>query len=383
MNNSLSASRARGRTEGEILAALEQTLGHRAKASALLGISERALLARLAKMKSNGAFDGGVYETHPDGHLIKGLTTAINGDGSVGIQWVKTAVDDVARQAAQKHFITELSKSVKGLAKPVAAPKTSLSDMMSAYVIGDAHFGMLALKAETLEADFDLKIAERELTAAISYLVETSPKSKYGLLVDVGDFMHVNDRKNVTPQSGNLLDVDTRFQKLIRVVVMTFRFCIQEMLKKHEQVKVIIAPGNHNPDSAGWVALCLSMFYENEPRVEIDTSPSTYFYHRFGKNLIGVTHGDRTKFADLPAIMAADRAKDWGDTEHRHFFCGHVHHTKQQEFRGCFVESFNTLAPNDAWHTQSGYRSKRQIQRLDFNRTNGIVSRFNCNIGML
>jgi hypothetical protein len=125
------------------------------------------------------------------------------------------------------------------------------------------------------------------------------------------------------------------------------------------------------------------MFYENEPRVEIDTSPSTFFYHRFGNNLIGVTHGDRTKFADLPSIMAADRPKDWGDTEHRHFLCGHVHHTKQQEFRGCFVESFNTLAPNDAWHTQSGYRSKRQIQRLDFHRDNGIVSRFNCNIGML
>lgn len=370
-------------TDAQILAALEQANGHRKKAADILSCPERHVYSRLSEMRAAGSYTQGVYETQPAGHVVKGVSSLIGDDGSVRAQWVKTNLDAEAQKTAQELFVKELTKTVRGLARPVPKPKAGLGDLMSTYVIGDAHFGMLALKAETLEADFDLKIAERELTAAISYLVDTAPKSKYGLLVDVGDFMHVNDRKNVTPQSGNLLDVDTRFSKLIRVVVLVFRFCIQEMLKKHEKVKVIASPGNHNPDSAGWVSLCLDMFYENEPRVEVDTSPSTFFYHRFGKSLIGVTHGDRTKFADLPSIMAADRPKDWGDTEHRHFLCGHVHHTKQQEFRGCFVESFNTLAPNDAWHTQSGYRSKRQIQRLDFHRDNGIVSRFNCNVGML
>lgn len=373
----------RGHTKEEVLQALEEANGNRAEAATILGISERQVYNRLARMKKDGTLTEGVYDATPEGHIIKGVSTLYNSDGDVAGQWVKTARDDELARKAQEAFIHELAKGVKGLAKPVPRPKATLHDLMSVYPIGDHHFGMLALAAETLEADYDLKIAEQVLLSAMAYLVETAPASKYGLLVDVGDFMHVNDRKNATPQSGNLLDVDTRFQKLIRVVAMTLRFCIQEMLKKHDKVKVITVPGNHNPDSAGWVALCLDMFYEKEPRVEVDTSPSAFFYHRFGKNLIGVTHGDRTKFPDLPSIMAHDRPQDWGETEHRHFFTGHVHHTKQQEFRGCFVESFNTLAPNDAWHTQSGYRSKRQIQRIDFHKTDGIVSRFNCNAGML
>jgi hypothetical protein len=81
--------------------------------------------------------------------------------------------------------------------------------------------------------------------------------------------------------------------------------------------------------------------------------------------------------------MASDRPKQWGETEHRHFLTGHVHHTKQQEFRGVFAESFNTLAAGDAWHKASGYRSTRQMQRLDFHQEYGVVSRFTCNIGMV
>ena len=196
-----------------------------------LGLTERHLYTRISTMKAAGGFTGGVYETQPEGHLVKGISSFLNDKGEVSRQWVKTDIDAEAQKKAQELFVRELTQSVKGLVKPIQKPAHTVADLMSAYVIGDAHFGMLALKSETLEADFDLKIAERELTAAIAYLVETSPKSKHGLLVDVGDFMHVNDRKNVTPQSGNLMDVDTRFHKLIRVVVLVFRFCIQEMLK--------------------------------------------------------------------------------------------------------------------------------------------------------
>lgn len=372
-----------GHTDDQILSAIQK---HRTadKAAAALGIKRSQVKDRLPRLAARGySPKHDMTHTVPDGYLVKGVSTLYDADGNVSAQWVKSNLDAEAQARFREAFIAELASSVKGLGKPVAAPKVSEDHMLSAYAIGDAHFGMLALAAETLEADFDLKIAERELKGAVDYLVSNAPASRTGLLVDVGDFMHVDNRRQATPNGGNLLDVDTRYQKLISVVVMTFRYCIERMLQKHAFVKVIVTPGNHNQDSAGWMALTLSMFYENESRVEVDTSPSTFFYHRFGKNLIGVTHGDRAKFADLPGIMACDRAKDWGETEHRHFFTGHIHHTRQQEFRGCFVESFNTLAPGDAWHAASGYRSKRQMQRLDFHESGGIVSRFFCNLGLL
>jgi hypothetical protein len=325
----------------------------------------------------------GMTKVAPSGFTVKGVSTLYNADGDISAQWVKTDRDLEQQRELQKEFIESLAQDIKGLAKPVLAPKIGLEDVLSQYVIGDAHFGLRSWHPETLEADFDLAIAERELKAAISYLVQSAPKGREAHLVDVGDFLHVDNQKQQTPQSGNLLDVDTRYQKLIRITVMTFRYAIEQLLRKHEIVRIYVTPGNHNPDSAGWIALALDMFYENEPRVFVETSPAAFFYYKWGNNLFGITHGDRVKLPELPSIMAADMPKEWGQTEHRYWLTGHIHHTRKQEYRGCFVESFNTLAPNDAWHTKSGYRSLRQMTRVDYHREHGEYSRQPVKIGML
>lgn len=165
--------------------------------------------------------------------------------------------------------------------------------------------------------------------------------------------------------------------------MLAMRYCVAKMLQKHGKVKVFITPGNHNPDSAGWMAMVMEAFYENDARVEIETSPSKFFYQRFHNNLIGITHGDKLKLPELPSIMAHDRPEDWGQTEHRMWWTGHIHHTKHQEYRGCTVEAFNTLAAGDAWHAASGYRAKRQMQRIDIDANEGIYNRGIATVGMI
>jgi hypothetical protein len=318
----------------------------------------------------------------PEGHLVKGVSTLHGPDGEVKAQWVKTTADEAAQQAAMEAVARSMAEPVRGLAKPIKAPVRKLKDSISAYIIGDAHFGLYAWAEEAGE-DFDTAIASSDLRAAIDLLVAGAPASETGFLIDVGDFLHADNRSNMTPASGNPLDTDSRFQRVIRIAERALRYCIGRMLQKHGKVKVFIVPGNHNPDSAGWMALLLSAYFDSEPRVEVVTSPAKFFYERFGKNLIGMTHGDKIKLQDLPSIMAADRAEDWGKTQHRYWWTGHIHHTKHQEFRGCFVEAFNTLAASDAWHHASGYRSARQMQRIDLDREHGIYSRGLANIGMV
>lgn len=318
----------------------------------------------------------------PDGHTVKGVSTLYGPDGELKAQWVKTDTSEAERRAGLEALAEALAEKVKGLATPIKPPKLKLADSLSAYIIGDGHLGLYSWAAECGE-DFDTAIASRDLRAAIDLLVAGAPASETGFLVDVGDLLHADNRSNVTPASGNPLDVDTRFQRVIRIAVETLRYMIGRMLEKHRRVKVFITPGNHNPDSAGWLALVLAAFYTKERRVEIETSPAKFYYERFGKVLIGITHGDKIKMQDLPSIMAADRAKDWGETQHRHWLTGHIHHTKHQEYRGCFVESFNTLAASDAWHHASGYRSARQMTRIDYDREHGIYSRGLANIGMI
>lgn len=313
---------------------------------------------------------------------VVGASTLYDRDGKVVQTWVKTANDKAAREAALGALAEAVAAEVRGLSKPLAVPKARLKGSLSAYIIGDAHFGMYAWSAECGE-DFDTAIASKDLRAAIDLLVAGSPASETGFLVDVGDLLHADNRSNMTPASGNPLDVDTRFQRVIRIAVEALKYCIGRMLQKHRKVKVFVTPGNHNPDSAGWMAMVLDAYYCKDRRVEIETSPSKFYYERFGKTLIGITHGDKVKMPDLPSIMAADRAEDWGQTKHRYWWTGHIHHTKHQEYRGCFVEAFNTLAASDAWHHASGYRSARQMQRIDIDAEHGIYARGIANIGML
>lgn len=352
----------------DVIEALHRNGGNIGKTARELGRNERSLRRNKAVVE---------YQK-----TVKGESTLYDADGNVKLTWVKTDVRADQVKASFELIKGELLKSVKGLAKPVKCPRQALKNSLSAYMIGDAHFGCYAWEAEAGD-DFDTSIASRDLRAAIDLLVAGSPASETGYLIDVGDFLHADNRSNVTPASGNLLDVDTRFQRVIRIAIEALRYCIGRMLEKHRRVKVFITPGNHNPDSAGWMAMVLEAYYSKEKRVEIETSPSKFFYQQFGKNLIGITHGDKIKLDQLPSIMATDRPKEWGDTLHRYWWTGHIHHTKHQEYRGCFVESFNTLAGSDAWHHASGYRSARQMQRIDLDAEHGIYSRGIAALGML
>lgn len=69
------------------------------------------------------------------------------------------------------------------------------------------------------------------------------------------------------------------------------RHAVSCALNRHKHVTLSITIGNHDLASAVWLMEAMSMFYEDEPRVTVDTSPSHFKYHRFGKNLIGIHHG--------------------------------------------------------------------------------------------
>ena len=161
------------------------------------------------------------------------------------------------------------------------------------------------------------------------------------------------------------------------------RRCIDKALEKHATVQVINEIGNHDDQTAVVLSLCLAQFYENNPRVVVDTSPAHFHWLRFGRCLIGVTHGNNTKPDRLPGIMAADRPQDWGETAHRYWYTGHVHHDSLKEYPGCTVETFRTLAARDAWHHMSGYRAGRDMKADVLHREHGRINRHIVGIEVL
>ena len=360
--------------------------GSGTKAAKYLDINRRTLDRAIARLKAHAAKKGyspnhNMTNTVPDGYNVKGVSTLHDSNGNVKVQWVKSSIDKERQleimQEAYEGFASTLPK-----ARPVKAPNSTQSSLMACYPVGDMHLGMMAHAEETLSEDFDLEIAENLLIGATDYLVAASPACGRSAVVLLGDFLHFDSMKNMTPH-GTHLDADTRFHKVVRVAIRSVRYMIRAALTKHATVDVIVEVGNHDTASSLFLREALHNIYENDERVHVDTSPARYHYIRFKANLIGIHHGDGAKMASLPLIMAQDRAEDWGETTHRAWWTGHIHHETAKDFIGVKVESFRILAPEDAWASGQGYRSISDQKAIILHSDHGEVSRHTVNPAML
>jgi hypothetical protein len=324
----------------------------------------------------------GMTHTAPDPFVVKGVSTYYNKEGEVAGQWVKTKLDESKAVEVIKDFITSLVSDSRGLSPLVEAPQSSNADLLAVYPFGDPHFGMYAWAKECGD-DFDLPEAERLTLGAVDSLVASAPPAGVALLILLGDVFHANDQTNVTPGHKHQLDVDSRYPKVILSGIKTFRHAILRALEKHPHVKVWIKPGNHDPQAIWALAFTLMAYFENNPRVEIEINPSKFSFYKFGKVLIGSTHGDTVKHGQLPNLMAADIPEDWGATKHRYWYTGHVHHTSVSEFPGVVCESFRTLAAKDAYAAGHGYRAGRDMRVIVHHLEYGEVARHRCDISMI
>jgi hypothetical protein len=303
-------------------------------------------------------------------------------EGNIAAQWVKSSID----RERQAQIMTEAMEAMAD-ALPRIAPRPEPTGefdtkLMACYPIGDAHIGMYSWAEETGE-DWDLKIAERLHCTAMAHLVESAPATEDAVIINLGDWYHADNMEGVTTRSGHNLDMDSRFAKMARVGVKIMRQCIESALKKHKRVRVINATGNHDDTTSLMLAICLANVYENEPRVSIETSPSGFHYFRHGKVLVGIHHGHSTKAERLPGVMAADRAKDWGETEYRYWWTGHVHHQSMKDYAGVSVESFRVLAAKDAYAHWGGYRAPRDMKCIVLHSEYGEVARNTVNPAMV
>lgn len=310
--------------------------------------------------------------------LLKGESTLYDGEGNVKLVWEKSVVDNT--QQILRETAEALKKDLPRYS-PVKPPEHT-RDLLTLYPVGDHHIGMLAWDKE-VGANYDLDISESLLAGAFNYLVEKSPDSEQALIAFLGDLLHYDGFESVTPQNKNPLDTDSRFAKMIRAAVRMVRYSIKRTLEKHKKVRVIVESGNHDPASTAWLSVFLEAVYEKEPRVSIDTSPSHYHYHKFGKILIGTHHGHGTKPDKLPLIMASDRREDWGKTRMSYWHTGHTHQKNVIDYPGCIFESHRILAPNDAWAHQKGYRSHSDMKAIVYHKEYGEVSRNTVNPRML
>lgn len=357
--------------------------GSARKAAAALGVHHSSVsnaLIRAARKQTVPGSDLPVKVL--PGYVLGKVTEYRDGDGNLKGYWPRQEPEALRLEAFMSALEKRFGADAVMPAPIVPAPEAVDSDLLAVYPLGDPHFGLMSWADETGE-NFDLASADNLTRKAIDRLVTAAPAAGEALLINLGDMFHADDSKNMTPGHGNLLDVDGRYEKVMRVGVDALIHCVYRLLEKHGKVTVWNIRGNHDPHAYFALALAMWQHFRNEPRVDVNTKPADYLYYRFGKCLIGSHHGHGAKAGDLPLLMATDRKQDWGETEHRVFHCGHIHHRSMKEHPGCDVETHRTLAAKDAWHAQKGYRSKRDSSVITYHREWGEWQRTRVDVGQL
>lgn len=357
-------------------------LGSVRAAAEKFGVAHQVVSEAIRYMKSKAGKYGYAPEhdmthTSPDSHYVKGVSTLYGDDGAVKQQWVKT---DLQKEKALQSALDAIEQACEGInpSKPKPAPKKTLKDLCTTYIITDYHLGMYAYAPET-GGDWDVKIAEQVLMNAIGEMADGSPDSETGIFAQMGDFLHWDGLDAVTPQSKNILEADTRYDLLAELAINLSVSVIDLLLTKHKKVIAFTCEGNHDQAGSVWLRKALKKIYEKENRVEIDDTSFPFYAHLHGKTLLGFHHGHKVKNKSLPALFAGEpRYRPlWGQAEHTYIHTGHYHSTEQDkaEGGGAIVERHNTLAARDAYAARGGYLSERRAQAITYHSDKGERSR--------
>lgn len=283
-----------------------------------------------------------------DGLVIKGKTSLVDAEGRLITQHIMERAGATDQATAMRAVVDALKEQLPR-AEPVTPPTHCLSDLLNQYTITDHHLGALAWNEETLGGDYDLRIGERLILDWFAAAIAQSPDAERAVFAQLGDFLHYDSFKSVTPEHGHLLDSDSRYPKMVRAAIRIVRRVIAMLLEKHRYVDVIMCDANHDPAGEVWLREMLAAFYDEEPRVRVDTNPGTYSVIEHGDVSLFYHHGHRRGMKNVDSILVGKYRAIYGRTRLSYAHTGHKHSDELKTTDLMRVEQHETLAAPDAY----------------------------------
>lgn len=367
-------------TDDEIIEFLKT--GTKAEAARHFGIGERSFRRRCQRLALKGfSPKHGMTRTVPDGFKVKGVSSLYNKDGELSAQWVKSCADSERQYQMMVEAVAALSEDIPRVSL-MSRPPMGAESLLNVYTITDYHFGMLAWKPETGD-DWDTDIAEQMLVDWFAAAIAQAPHAQSCVLAQLGDFLHFDGLESITPTSGHNLDADTRFTRLVRVVIRTLAKVIDMLLSKYQAVYVLMAEGNHDLAASVWLRELFAARYELEPRVTVETRPDPYYCYEHGQTSLFWHHGHKHKMVGLDSVFVAKFREVFGRTVHSYAHTGHLHHRDLKETNLMIVEQHRTLAGADAYASRGGWMSGRSSTVITYHKDYGEVGRITISPDML
>lgn len=316
----------------------------------------------------NEAIDSGVNPTEVKHGWIKNETASL---------FMKNhAYKEPEEQKLEKTF-DSLIEELKNYSPkyPKIKRKKSKDGHLLVVDPADIHIGKLCKAFETGE-DYNEQIAVKRVKEGVNGLLNKSQGFEIDkiLLVIGNDILHTDTPKRTTT-SGTPQDTDGMWYDNFNTAVRLYIDIIETLLSVAD-VHVVFNPSNHDYMSGFFTAQLIETHFRRSKNVTFNCDISHRKYFAYGANLIGTTHGDGAKTADLPQLMAHE-SKDWTDCKHRYIYTHHLHHKVSKDFMSVCVETLRSPSSTDSWHHRNGYQhAPKAVEAFLHHPIHGQIARF-------
>lgn len=298
-------------------------------------------------------------------------SAAKQADGSLVAKTLYQVKAKLRRIVVTPHSVAAgILDALRAKVKPLrsALYRPTASGYLYVATFGEPHLGKRAWAPETGE-DYDLQIALDRVRQSHRHLMARARALRpERVALIIGDDLFTADNPGNTTTAGTPQEVDGRYRKVFRSGVALCREII-EGWRHIAPVEVRIKPGNHDTTITWHAGEVLAAMYHATPDIAVVNPDRLRSYLRWGTCLIGLTHGNFEKDAQLPLLMASEAKADWAETRCRVWLTAHLHTLgrKQQraviqpmdrdvhEEMGVTIRRCRSLSGTDAWHFNLGY----------------------------
>lgn len=239
----------------------------------------------------------------------------------------------------------------------------------------DIHIGKLCSSFEAGE-DYNSQVAVKRVIDGMHGIIQKSNGWNIDKIIFIAgnDILHTDNPRRTTT-SGTPQDTDgmwyENFTTAKRLLVD-----IIETLVQIADVEVVYNPSNHDYMSGFMLLDSVSTWFKDHQNVTFNGDMSHRKYSTYGENLIGTTHMDGAKPADLPLLMAHEAGAWWHECKHRYIFGHHIHHKTSKDYMSVNVETLRSPSGTDSWHHRNGYQhAPKAVEAFIFHPKHGQIAR--------
>jgi hypothetical protein len=257
-------------------------------------------------------------------------------------------------------------------------PKLKRVEDKNSYLLvldpADIHIGKLCSSFETGE-DYNNQIAVKRALEGVDGILQKVSSFAIDKILFIGgnDILHVDNPKRMTT-SGTPQDTDGMWYDNFLIAKQLYIDILLKLVAVAD-VHFTFNPSNHDYTNGFFLADVIKTYFKDCKNITFDCSIAHRKGFKYYNNLIGTTHGDGAKLADLPLLMAQEFSQEWANTKHRYVYTHHVHHKTAKDFIGITVESLRSPSGTDSWHHRNGYLSIKAIEGFLHCKHNGQIAR--------